>query len=488
MYYKIRNKAQDENTIILEDVIGTDETLIHGYDKKIGSKVRVEMREGSFLKELILAFLKFNSIASIEKVNERSFKVEWLGVGATDARMYEDTLEFCNLEGLVKWMNRIVSFYRVFGKFIRPGVFKRYANNCGNKKKFKKYWGFLKEFLKTGKLDEKMDKREVTECFKYMDEHREDFKSVPYFRRTVTTVFCVCLLGLLIVTFGKASYFLVLSKLYFSNFLFVGGASFCIFGLVFGYFNHFHEEERKTYELFLSKLEKRVDRDYLCSLDKTEQKRQIDYVTLLRKSMHLVDRDMDTRSNEDVFYSLASDYSQARFLELGEERSEVNLYEYLNTLMDELIHMFAGNRRYGMMGTSPSIGVEYMCDVIACLGYSKDEILGNKFLTRIYELTCEIFGNPYEGCELEMLELIKVAIKYLREGFLNRGEMEDSGEGVERLSTEVQYISKAIDYKREIARRLDAMSEEESRIEETKEHSNEDRHYQMSPVDRFKNI
>lgn len=120
----------------------------------------------------------------------------------------------------------------------------------------------------------------------------------------------------------------------------------------------------------------------------------------------------DYREVTRELQDFVNDYVQARTFE-KENRIPLIRHIFLNRLTDLEIKVFKQNKKTGPKRSyMVPIKPEFLTDRLQYLGVLDDEILKDSSLQSVYYDIDRIMRTPYEGCEVQLLELFKLAQDY----------------------------------------------------------------------------
>lgn len=147
--------------------------------------------------------------------------------------------------------------------------------------------------------------------------------------------------------------------------------------------------------------------------------------------------------------NLAQDYSNSKRHEELFGSKPVDKEKYMSTLLDIEMAMYSSCKRYGLMSKRDlTVNKGHIFERLRFLGWGTEEIYGNFFVREMMKAVDRISEHPYEGCEVELQSLVKLATKL---GFKSSKIDTDYEELYETISE----IEDAADYKLAQARALE---------------------------------
>lgn len=140
---------------------------------------------------------------------------------------------------------------------------------------------------------------------------------------------------------------------------------------------------------------------------------------VISKNVGLVDfirRDLECcdYANREALDSLAEEYSKRRSEEYFARENELDRYSYLERLVNIEIEMCDENSCGSLTPDNLFLDSSDIKSRLRFLGFSDEQMENDCFVKTILNAINGIFYYPYDGCEVEILKLFKVAMQYGR--------------------------------------------------------------------------
>ena len=401
--------------ITIQGVLEVEEELFEGYGEKVVSVRDTTMEIAFFFEKLKKAVLSMRTIAKLEK-NDGKYFIEWLEQKKEGSVLHRDTLEVSSSDRkFTENMDKILRSYKRVEGVSRRRVFRNYAKSAGDDDVFKKCWNALKKYGEVISVDD-VDKKKATEMYAYLQKHEGDFVACPVRMTSMTRTKKSAgrsLIGLMMMI---AAAILVLSftsvPLWYGLFSSVW-AVYLVADCTKKQVKKEKEFKIGVIKKFVRNLEGKIDYDYFKSLSIGKTKKTKGFVTLVKKVIktlqgHFGDIDIEGLRN------LGKEYSREYMEQLGSDNEELAIDEYVMRLLDYEIETYAHSNRCGAMSASPSVGFDHLYEVLECIGWEKEVVLTDEFIKYVRSSMRTVIENPYEGCEVELLSFVEIAVGYAK--------------------------------------------------------------------------
>ncbi len=471
MRYKVSYK-ENLNVYIIEDVLTCDERLLDGQNERYGTRAYEEYDGKRLFKRFRQAIWSRRKIMRLDYANGK-FNVDWVEYRNGEAILHNDTLEFESetaCPGFVSLMSKLIAVYSQVEretKFKIAKVLMRKANDGDMVKR-------CSDLLVNGKSkNEGADVKATTEMYDYIKNRENLFsygpQKLPFYIRfqlDIAYFLTYVLLAMAVSILGAC----------FASGLFLDGVWLFLLGVyMFNLENGLCTRLKDMYysqafQKRMKEIECDIDMDYLKELRKAKTDGEGEYslADFLEKDIEYIHNHPGCQYDEGVFRALGKEYASAKFEELIAPETKVEKADYLERMCDLEVEMYATNRRYGLMNGQPAVLYQRLFDVLVYLGWSMDEIKKDRFVLEVIGAMKPIIENAYEGCEVELSSLIKVAVQYARcfDVHDEHPDME-SDERVRGLMEIVDDIFYAAQHKLREAEQLDAKVEAALQEEKT---------------------
>lgn len=412
MTYRIT--IDDKKCLHIDDVLVCDEELLSDYQEKIGSVHHEVVEMADFFNLLSSGICGAKTIARFES-EEGKYSIDWLEVLPSGSVMHRDVIEVCGeRDAFDNEMSRCLTAYNSFFRhFTQKKVYSAYAKSANEDEIFKKIWDILVEH---GYEYVESDAKTAVEMYEYLQSHKEEFMACPIKKDSYTT-YKVGVARFLLVLMAIVATISVVVTIPAGSLLFIIQFvwSCLLVGLTFSRQIRL-EAFIKTGSLSVlsTSLAKTMDRSLLKTCeDFTNNK--VNVVSLAKEAIKICKNNSGLNYDADEFYRLMEAYSKEYSEKFDGYSSSIDKYEYVRRLLAKEKKMFATNKNYLMLTSTPIIGFGHFYEILECLGWSKEIVKGDAFLYEIRSTITTIMENAYAGCECELIDLIEIAVDYARQ-------------------------------------------------------------------------
>lgn len=396
-------------TVTVVDVVIPNQKMMKGYERREGGTYCTTLTEKNFLTMVFSGILNCDAIAKFEKSRD-VYSIEWLERSSGSMQMHRDELEIedDDLRGRV---DRILSLYKKIDFSSRNAVLKRFSK-CSNREDiFIQSWDTLLHYFKNGELPS-MDVEKKTRIYAYMKDNSLDFLNCPVlsnknkYKFFLKRFMCFYLLAIFIPT----------AFLFGSSIILSSAAVLLVVNAVYRFFNIFLKEEKKCIQSVLTKclgeLEKDIDYNLLESLTMNNDIDSISLVDFIEKDMDFVNDHPEYNFDIERFRHLGESYSIA-ILDEGQMDTSTK-FDYVLNLLELECEMYKCNPRKGEMVRSSEVGFDHLYELFEFIGFSKEAVRSDDFLSQVRSSMRTIIENPYGGCEVDILSMIALAVNYVQ--------------------------------------------------------------------------
>lgn len=444
---KYRVSLDQENRILtFRDVLHSNEELFEGFNEVVGENTYKVKRDTRFFSE-VLAGIFFGDIIEI-KGSDGHYFISWID---DKFQMHDDELELESIDHTfdefmqseIKWINKknTKSWKKI----------RKCAERASEDGMFKKCWDWL---IRTGSGTQDIDKKTLTEMYKYIKDNEKKFHAFPFKDSKITNlenvghVFDIGTIILVIML-------LLIFPLDLGTLPLVAMAWFLHKNFV-AITKRLDDLGPNLIRDILKILEKEIDHDYLKELEMEPDKvKKKNFISLVNMDLDMVSRYPEFSGFRDSIENLGISYSSEKYIEIGEIESDVEVLTYVEDLLNIEMDMYASNKRFGTKQGNSIIGLDRLYNVLECLGYGVDEVRKDKFIEYIRSIILGICEKPYEGCEIEITELIRLVVRYVTKFGLGKMPLED--ESVSNMKSIADNIFYATCYKYTVAKRTDEL-------------------------------
>lgn len=414
MYYRITRLDRYPNKLVVQDVIESKEKLMANFNEKVGTVVFKEFEEKDFLAKVKKAINGCKSIVAMD-CNGSEYHIEWVESSGDDLLWHDDILDFGDDQALLNKMNRLLKRYRLVDTETRKKVIKKYVANTKEDSIFKRSWDALLEYNKTGQFPP-MDKKDITEMFKYIKDHKDYFTNCPLKWPTdISKAY--------MAAYHSIPLFMILAALgVVLSFL----SGWPIFLLPSGYATYsaiqdFRESKKMEHYVrlsivmdYLEAMENEIDPDYLDSLNmQNSPESKVSFVDFIERDLNFLRNHPEYEFAEEVVYGLGVEYSVTRWRELGSPYEGEDKEDFIKLLLEVEYDMYKSNTRKGKYNREPNVGFDYLYEILEYLGWSKEQVRSDPFVYGVRSSMRTVIENPYEGCEAELIKMIDLTVSYL---------------------------------------------------------------------------
>lgn len=444
---KYRVSVDRENRILtFRDVLHSNEELFEGFNEVVGENTYKVKRDTRFFSE-VLAGIFFGDIIEI-KGSDGHYFISWID---DKFQMHDDELELESIDHTfdefmqseIKWINKknTKSWKKI----------RKCAERASEDGMFKKCWDWL---IRTGSGTQDIDKKTLTEMYKYIKDNEKKFHATPLKDSQLTNL-------------ERVSHTLntwIVTLVAIASLLFPFEIGIMIFVVSAFFLHKISVMMTKKFDSFvpniisdvLKMLEKKIDHDYLKELETEPDKvKKKNFISLVNMDLDIVSRYSEFSGFRDSIENLGISYSSEKYIEIGEIESDVEVLTYVEDLLNIEMDMYASNKRFGTKQGNSIIGLDRLYNVLECLGYGVDEVRKDKFIEYIRSIILGICEKPYEGCEIEITELIRLVVRYVTKFGLGKMPLED--ESVSNMKSIADNIFYATCYKYTVAKRTDEL-------------------------------
>ncbi len=435
MRIKIKNDTIFSQNATIVDVWEMEERLEEGFGFREGTFVDLYIKNSDLLEGL-RKLCKDGFVTKFE-AHEGFYKLGYLTYGQhglvskeIEIDLSEASQEFC--EEFSKCFSWYDAHHKKFNKRCLEKLFKEGDPHDT----LVRCYYYLIAYLKNSKEQMKNSLLSVEEIYHLKDymtlfrplfEH-EFVEKVRLFRSPLYGIFLIC--GVML--------FWAMKEVYGYQLL---SALLCGYGVIgavlegIGFFDSSDETIDRAIELCLYKLELEYadEIDFSKKITSSKDKGLVDFVEDDLSKCAYID--------EDALRSLTRSYSKNRDAEFFDGGTVVNKYDYLLRLIEAEIAMCSKNSKRGYMDRDSFINDNVVLERWRFVGFDIEKVQGNEFAREILDGVRSIQAARYEGCEVDILNLLKLSIQYIR------GEQD-----VEYLKNSLEFILANASLKREMSR------------------------------------
>lgn len=416
MRYRITQNDIDKNSLTICDVLECDERLYEVDDIMVGNKFKKTIDINDFVHRSLEALKNRETILDF-KIEGNTYTFKWLEVVDGKSIMHEDTLEYVGKNDVFSsWMTLLKSIFDVIKiPSQRKVTLKRFKNSDPDDEFFK-YACIFYNFGENRDLG-KIDAKTATKMYRYFRDHQLETSFLPVKQSKEVdkrqkglrfAMFCFLIAAVAFIP-------IIIQGSIFGALFSLNALSLCLMDLLL-MFSLKIDHQEKSYRALKTELEKIMDRDYLRKLDmEFEKSKSIGLVDIIEKEIESLQGKLD---REDVYRlrNFEIDYTNRKIDELLGYRGSIDKYMEARILIEIRSKTYAqesANPRF--LKKSSDISLSFFYDILEYLGFKKDDALKNPFLREVVSSFKGLSESPYEGVEGEQLEMIDLAVLFVRQ-------------------------------------------------------------------------
>lgn len=467
----IMSCSENSNKVTIMDVQRPAEKLKGDLGSKIGDVVNVMTTSEKLLKRINKMLRSKKSISKFEIDDNNLLYIDWIESEGENFKEHEDIIDISSVKDfeLRKSLLTIASKFAKNKKKHREGVAKRKDKYAKKDSLFYRCHSIILEYTRKGRINKNLSEKSAAELYRYMVDNRDMLVGrlmFPYSKRAKDSENLKFGLILTEAILMIANIGALMSSFKFVNALAVFGVGLTTIGYT-GVVcnrnkNNWHNE---LYTHVLKDLRSAYNLDYSKALEiiKEVDMRPEGLVDFIDKDLSYLKLNK-LENAEDVrrLQELADCYS-ASYHEDVYGLAKLDKFEYADKLVDVEIDMYSKNPRFGrMIASGPKVNIDTLYQRLKFLGWDDRAVRSDIFLKTIISIIDSIIIKPYEGCEVEIMSLIKIAQKYVSSGGLysSKGKHEEKMALLADLRDERNHVASSALYKLNRAEELELLARE----------------------------
>lgn len=414
MRYKVSFESGKGN-ILVEDIIEADEKLYEGYTTRYGVNTKRIISIDHFFGNLLKTMLKGDSIIDFH-FDAGIYKIDWLEIKDGVSVMHYDTIE---CEGETKeFKDRMELTLKWYSNGVVP------TREKATKKRLKHapagdQFKSIADLFYSYSEDENainIDPKKAAEIYRFIETHPAEFQFCPSkmdsiskskiqnMKFTKIIFFGMCLLNVpMFVLTGSIARLIIILMYYISGTKIMG---YFMNGVKYAWQN-------KINNRFTTALRTRADREYLNALS-NEQKQAlksglVDIISMvIEKNKNEVDKE-----HIEKLLLLEIGYSLDRCKEIDGKNKFTDKYSHVYSLLDVEEEMYSSIAGVGFLNRNSKVNLDHLYDLLRFLGWDRETVLKDEFLRNVISSMKGLLEAPYEGVEVDLIGMIRLAIQYV---------------------------------------------------------------------------
>ncbi len=207
--------------------------------------------------------------------------------------------------------------------------------------------------------------------------------------------------------------------------------------------------------------------DHFANGEEVEQSESLpSFVDFVDRDINYLKNNTKNRKLQDDLESLARDYSRIKHDQFKRTVDGATIplneaitykYDFMAKLLNYEIEMYSQNRRFGTTDQETVKATEdYFFAMMNFIGWTSSKILKYPFLNRLFEEARRVAKMYYEGYEIEIRELFKLALKYARHVDTDDINLEEFAASLKDIQKD---IVAAAEYKKNEAIKLEVLAD-----------------------------
>ncbi len=449
--------TKKKKTISIDDVERIDENLALGYGARFGRNVSITMDEVIFLKKLRKAVRATDTIIDFEKKND-VYNIKWVEQVGEFVEVHDDEFEILEEEiELRAALDECLERYKIRVEKSKENTLSRVFMYGKKGDVLSECLATFKRYSRSYEIPVSLSNYEAERMLEGFAKNEELFKYAPtrilsteVFGAFITVLLPALIAGMFIINSWLGLFGLLLPVWYFK----------CEKDV--DYWRYY--SKKVFFEDMIREFEERYGLSYSDIMESVMEESQVIVEQGLVDFIEADKKKFAGQIDEEALDRLAANYSAERDFEEFVNGKPTDKIKGLLDLIEIEEKMFAGSDKVLLKDEKPSIDMAMVNDRLQFLDWDEESASKNSFLSEILTEMNTISNRPYVGCEREILELLRLAVRYV--DFTDKGVTK---ENLERLYLEGEFAIDKAHLKMEMARRNAVLESQSVALDEVME-------------------